>query len=277
MFSTLRNRFGIPGVISVIALVFAMLGGAYAASNDGGGGKATASAKAKRGPRGPKGATGPAGPAGAQGPAGPAGPVGANGANGEKGATGTNGTSVTVTNEASNPSAPCGIPGGIKVKSANPDAFVCNGEDGAPGIDGSPWTLDGTLPSGATETGVWSFSGIKNTEPPSSYPLFGALSSISFTIPLAAPLDSGHVVFVPTPAAAENPDPTHCAGSAASPSAVSGYLCVYEQTSGGLSNPLVLAPNSLQKGTGKTGTLVVYPSVSSELAPFAYGTWAVTG
>ena len=33
MFSTLRTRFGIPGVISVIALVFAMLGGAYAANN----------------------------------------------------------------------------------------------------------------------------------------------------------------------------------------------------------------------------------------------------
>ena len=32
MFSTLRTRFGIPGVISVIALVFAMFGGAYAAS-----------------------------------------------------------------------------------------------------------------------------------------------------------------------------------------------------------------------------------------------------
>ena len=48
MFSTLRNRFGIPGVISVIALVFAMFGGAYAASNSSGGGKATASAKAKK-------------------------------------------------------------------------------------------------------------------------------------------------------------------------------------------------------------------------------------
>src|SRR5260221_553574 len=69
MFSPLSNRFGIPGVISVIALVFAMLGGAYAASSNSGGGKASASAKAKKGPRGPKGATGPAGPAGPPGPA----------------------------------------------------------------------------------------------------------------------------------------------------------------------------------------------------------------
>ena len=42
MLSPLRNRFGIPGVISVIALVFAMFGGAYAATNSNDGGKATA-------------------------------------------------------------------------------------------------------------------------------------------------------------------------------------------------------------------------------------------
>ena len=39
MLSPLRNRFGIPGVISVVA--FAALGGAYPANNSGG--KATAS------------------------------------------------------------------------------------------------------------------------------------------------------------------------------------------------------------------------------------------
>src|SRR3954453_7338957 len=53
MLSPLRNRFGIPGVISVIALVFAMFGGAYAATNGGDGAKATASAK--QGPPGPRG------------------------------------------------------------------------------------------------------------------------------------------------------------------------------------------------------------------------------
>ncbi len=91
MFSTLRNRFGIPGVISVMALVFAMFGGAYAASNSG---KATTSAKAKKGPRGPKGATGPAGPAGPAGPQGPKGdqgPAGEEGEQGPKGAPGAPG------------------------------------------------------------------------------------------------------------------------------------------------------------------------------------------
>lgn len=78
MFSMFRNRFGIPGVIAVMALVFAMFGGAYAANHPRGG-KATASAKAKKGPRGPRGKTGPAGPTG---------PQGLPGANGKDGATG---------------------------------------------------------------------------------------------------------------------------------------------------------------------------------------------
>jgi len=99
MFSILKNRFGIPGVISVIALAFAMMGGAYAASSNGGG-SATASAKkkAKRGPTGPKGATGQPGPVGPQGPAGangkdgavgPAGPTGPVGSVGPAGPTET--------------------------------------------------------------------------------------------------------------------------------------------------------------------------------------------
>src|ERR1700729_4312957 len=96
MFSTLRTRFGIPGSISVIALVFAMFGGAYAASNSASGGKATASAKAKKGPRGPKGATGPAGPAGPQGPAGPAGAQGPAGAAGKDGVGVTSAPATTV-------------------------------------------------------------------------------------------------------------------------------------------------------------------------------------
>jgi hypothetical protein len=125
MLSPLRNRFGIPGVISVIALVFAMFGGAYAATNNGG--KATASAKGKPGPRGrtgKPGPTGPAGPAGSQGPAGPAGAAGKNGENGKPG-----------------PAGPQGIPG----PSCDEESGECN------------------LPEGATETGVWA-SGVETNE-----------------------------------------------------------------------------------------------------------------
>lgn len=85
MFSIFRNRFGVPGVISVIALVFAMMGGAFAASN---GGSNHATASAKKGPRGPRGKTGATGPAGAQGPVGPVGPKGDTGSPGSNGKNG---------------------------------------------------------------------------------------------------------------------------------------------------------------------------------------------
>jgi len=151
MFSTLRTRFGIPGVISVIALVFAMFGGAYAASNSSGGGKATASAKAKKGPRGPKGATGPAGAQGPAGLAGAKGDAGANGANGAAGPTGPTGTA------------------GAK------GATGAAGATGATGFSG----FTETLPSGKTETGTWSIGVPPTAEILSFY------VPISFPIPLA--------------------------------------------------------------------------------------------
>lgn len=103
--SILKTRFGIPGAISVLALVFAMLGGAYAASDAGHSGNFASEAKkkVKKGPTGPRGATGPTGAAGAQGlpgangsdgaqgPAGPVGPTGDEGPQGPKGATGDTG------------------------------------------------------------------------------------------------------------------------------------------------------------------------------------------
>ncbi len=88
MLSFMRNRFGIPGVISVVALVFAMFGGAYAANKSQSTASKAKAAKGKRGPRGPKG---PQGPAGAQGPAGPTGPAGATGAAGKEGPRGPKG------------------------------------------------------------------------------------------------------------------------------------------------------------------------------------------
>lgn len=95
MFIKLRTKFGVPGIVSVIALVFAMFGGAYAASSDGGG-KATASAKAKKGPRGPRGPKGPPGPAGPQGPAGPKGDKGDPGPQGNEGPQGKEGSPWTA-------------------------------------------------------------------------------------------------------------------------------------------------------------------------------------
>lgn len=88
MLSFMRNRFGIPGVISVVALVFAMLGGAYAANKSESSGSKASASKSKRGPRGPKGPAGPAGPQGLPGPTGPQGPAGAAGKEGPQGVPG---------------------------------------------------------------------------------------------------------------------------------------------------------------------------------------------
>lgn len=189
MFSMLRMRFGIPGAIAVCALVFALLGGAYAAS-DSSGGKAAAFAKSKRGQRGPRGVTGPAGPAGlagSQGAAGTNGKDGVNGVNGQDGAAGTPGApgvpgkSVLASGEL--PGANCENGGArFEVEGSGIKHYACNGKDGAngatgaTGATGAPWPVPGTLPSGATETGMYLLSK-------------GVSAAISFPIPLAAPIE----------------------------------------------------------------------------------------
>src|SRR5580693_718501 len=108
MFSAVRRRLTYANVVVTFALVFAMSGGAYAAS------KylitstkqikpsVIASLKGKGGVPGAPGAQGPVGVAGAQGPAGPGGKEGPGG-KGEKGEAGTPGApgapgeSVSVT------------------------------------------------------------------------------------------------------------------------------------------------------------------------------------
>jgi hypothetical protein len=302
MFSTLRNRFGIPGVISVIALVFAMFGGAYAASNSSGGGKATASAKAKKGPRGPKGATGPAGPAGSQGPAGANGKDGSNGANGSNGATGAtgaNGQSVTTTAEP--PLAHCGDQEGVKLHSVSGDNYVCNGEDGEDGEDGEPWAAGGTLPGGATETGLWSYG-----EVPGGSPI--QFASLLFTIPLPSALDLDHVHYINNAGKEvifevneeegkefvgfKELSSAACHGSVEAPSADPGNLCVY---AGRVSNSKIYTyfklvsegetfkvGSSIETALGGMGTSTVGAVLKAEKGEgagttYGIGTWAVTG
>jgi len=225
MFQAIRKHLTPSTAIALLALVFALTGGAFAASTHNGsaGAKATAStahattAKAKsktkpgaRGPAGPKGATGatgaagPAGatgPAGGTGPAGPQGPAGTNGTNGEKGETGSQG--------------PQGNPG-------------ANGTTG----------FTKTLPSGETETGTFSVSFNENVNT-SKYGVEGV--PISFSIPLATGLGAEGVHYVAaglcaglTGAPLEECEEQHkllkedCPGSAEAPTAANGNLCVYE-------------------------------------------------
>jgi len=269
MFSTLRTRFGIPGVISVIALVFAMFGGAYAASNSSGGGKATASAKAKKGPRGPKGPKGDTGPAGPAGPAGSAGAKGDAGAAGAPGAPGKDGTSAATKSFTGSKGTCNKGQGGLEVTSASPVAYVCNGEKG------EPWTLGGTLPSKATETGAWGAGNETSV---------GALVPLSFTIPLASPLDASHVVSTSLGYEGEDeatPEEEHCPGNAKNPRAAPGYLCVYIAASiphAGVE--LIVDPSDpgLAPGAATTGAVLGMKN-APEGEPgiqFGLGTWAVT-
>jgi hypothetical protein len=283
MFSTLRNRFGIPGVISVIALVFAMFGGAYAASNSSNGGKATASVKAK-GPRGPKGATGPAGP---QGPAGPAGAKGEKGDKGDSGDPGAPGTgapgksvlSTTFEGTDEPVSEPCEERGGssFEVEGSGVKSYVCNGFEGEGGSGGGGVPV--SLPEGSTETGDWSFF----TSDPGEESV--ALAPISFNIPLTAPLNGAHVEFV-TPA---GPTP-NCPGTAAEPQAASGFLCVYQSTAVFAQFLAVNAASNVPFGLTQPGTTGADTSgaiirfkvfgeeaLLEEIPARALGTYAVTG
>jgi hypothetical protein len=262
MLSPLRNRFGIPGVISVIALVFAMMGGAYAATNDGGSGSATASAK-KKNKKGKQGglngkqknqvrniskqearkfANSNPGAPGAPGPQGPAGLPGANGNDGQSGADGDD--------------------GGTGATGATGETGA-TGATGATGEDGSPWTAGGTLPSGETETGGWAFGttageGLQ-------------FVAISWPIPLPASIPVSNTHYVETSTA-------ECPGTAAAPAAEPGHLCVYQ---GSLTDAIAAPFGTIQKLSGPAengadafGARVALVAIAPEAQ--GNGTFAVT-
>jgi hypothetical protein len=274
MFSTLRTRFGIPGVISVIALVFAMLGGAYAANNSSSGGKATASAKAKKGPRGPKGPKGDAGPAGPQGPVGPAGPKGdagsngSNGTNGQDGKDGKDGEGVTISAYVGPECEEGSGEEGAKFTNASGTAYACNGAGGSGGGGGFP----ATLPPGATETGSWNFA----------FDGTNRYSTISFPIPLsdaAAASASANRAFV---ARLGGGGGFLCTGSVAEPTAVPGALCIYTSNFGTTFEPgnptkVFKFASGEEEGVSTTGALT-YWEFPESLAVGAHssGTFAVT-
>lgn len=81
MLNAIRRNLNLPTAVAVVALVFAMTGGAFAAKSYVGGqakdskhvNKGKRGPRGPRGQRGPKGKPGPKGDTGAQGPKGPAG------------------------------------------------------------------------------------------------------------------------------------------------------------------------------------------------------------
>ncbi|HEX3391719.1 MAG TPA: hypothetical protein VHS55_04090 [Solirubrobacteraceae bacterium] len=264
MLSAVRKRLTWANVAMTLALVFAMSGGAFAAS------KFVITSTKQIKPSVLKQLQGKAGPAGPEGKAGTAGKEGvpgkegAAGLSGEKGAPGTNGESVTVAKASAGECKE----GGTKFSNTTGSGKACNG---------SPWTAGGTLPSGATETGEWSMAETNASA-------FGTvLASISFPIPLAAPLDEHHVQANPVgfPTGASTTEKENCPGSASAPQAKSGFLCVYT-----VDNLNMLASPLITQSTPITGTTVIGADTvgarlewnTSKAGQVAGdGTWAVTG
>lgn len=92
MLNIVRRNLNLPTAVAVVALVFAMTGGAFAAKDQLTSSKQTAKHKKKKGKRGPRGPRGRAGAPGLQGPPGlqgVPGPKGDRGPQGPKGDTGS--------------------------------------------------------------------------------------------------------------------------------------------------------------------------------------------
>ncbi len=275
MFLRLRRHMSYANVVATFALVFAMSGGALAASKF----LITSTKQIKpsvvaslKGKAGPAGAQGLAGP---QGPAGPAGAKGENGAAGANGAAGSNGASVTST--------PLGVgnehckEGGSEFVSASGPGYACNGKQGKEGKEGSPWTAGGTLPSGKTETGSWGI-GITPLGVTFAYKQF---ISLSFPIELKASLEAAHVHFIEEAGneVGTGTPPTECgtpAGTVAEPKASPGNLCVYEthDTAVEYEGIIQAASSKQEEGASTTGALLKMRPEEEEA--FAWGTWAVS-
>jgi hypothetical protein len=285
MLSALRKRFTYTNVAMTLALVFAMTGGAYAASKF----VITSTKQIKpsvlkqlQGKAGKAGANGANGAQGPQGPAGANGKDGVNGTNGKDGAPGANGESVTVAKASVGECKE----GGSKFSNATGSGKACNG---------SPWTAGGTLPSGKSEKGTWAvvvgskagFAGVEG---------FGQIST-SFNIPLSAALtttgcatqptqpttcqahliNKGGMELVPNiPEAGEvkvvaQRAPAPCPGNTGAPSAEPGNLCVYIQE--GETNITNMRPweESLVSPGGAVMTFI-----SPDEGAVVSGDWAVT-
>jgi hypothetical protein len=266
----IREPFGTAGlVVACVALVAALGGTALAASALNGKQKKEVEKIAKK-------YAGKPGAAGAQGPAGPAGAAGKDGSNGSNGSAGAAGTGATAT-PFTGVKGSC-TEGGVTIKSASPEANLCNGKEGEAGEQGppgNPWTLGGTLPSEATETGTYILSseGIDATA--------FVRTTISFPIPLAVGLDGSHVKFVnPTsiPAECESSQP----GAAAldNPEAAPGFLCVFAGPSFNFVEPTAgeIFTVAGSPGADTVGALIQNAEgLATENVPaIQRGTWAVT-
>jgi hypothetical protein len=263
--SALRSRLTYANVVATLALVFAMSGGALAATHY------LITSTKQISPKVLKKLEGREGAAGAAGKEGAAGKAGANGANGSNGSNGE-GVSVSSIN-AGEPA--CSRLGGAQFAAGGKEATACNGKAGEQGIEGppgesvtasevkagepackelggskfqvgshgqetfacngkegSPWTDKGKLPAEATETGTWSF--VENSVVASEDRRLALKVPISFPIPLAESLPdilgcSEHLPECHVEVVERGQTGTgNCeGGTAKEPTAKPGYLCIY--------------------------------------------------
>jgi hypothetical protein len=254
MLTKLRTRFGAPGVIAVIALVFAMAGGAWAASG-GLSGKQKNEVKKIAQTEAKKFATaGPQGPVGLQGAAGAPGAPGKDGSNGSPGVAGKG--LVTATELPGEKCPEGGI--SVEVEGSGTKKFVCDGEEG---LQGSPWTLGGKLPSGESEFGTFAAGPLVKEQTAVWVP-------ISFMIPLTA---GPSVHYMGAEAAPTIP----CPGTFEAPKAKPGNLCVYRSNGFALEFIEEEDPETgiTGEGAGKSGANLFF---SGEEFQSARGVWVVT-
>jgi hypothetical protein len=227
-----------------MALFFAMLGGAYAAS---GGLTAKEKKQVKSIAKSYQG-TGPAGAQGAVGPKGDKGDAGA------AGAAGKNAEGIPFSGSKTIGSVTC-TEGGLEVKSASATTLVCNGVKGEQGEAGP---LLEVYPPDTLVEGTW------NVQPVGPINL-GAVS-ISFPFPISTALTPGTIQFIKS----GEDTTTECPGEG---EAQKGYLCLYEQFD---SNEVILEiPQKIEKSTTvgyKTGANILFSGDSGE---FASGVWTL--
>ena len=269
MFNRIHQKLGTAGfIISIVALVAALGGGAYAASGGLTGKQKKEVEKIAKSVSKPgkTGAPGPAGPAGAAGAKGDAGPAGAAGATGTAGANGANGS---------------------------------NGTNGTTGFTS-------TLPGGKTETGTWSVPNPPLSEDLSfqipisfSIPVAKSGKAYYFTKAQVQSEEFGVEEGTEEKCAVEAGEP-ECVGTGCSwelfnvnatpVSATPGTLCVFEQfgelsepTGGGSSRVELLIPGEFGvSGFGPSGAYIsieANPGPNGPTTPVSFsavGAWAVT-
>jgi hypothetical protein len=250
MLSRIGSRLTVANIAATLALVFAMSGGALAAthyllnSTKQINPKVLKALKGRNGVAGPTGSPGAAGTPGAQGP------------QGKAGANGANGVGVT-SREFEGAAGNCTV-GGSEFTAANGTTFACNGTNGKEPKEpkeGLPWP--NYLPSGRTETGTWGF--VSNAEGLTRVPL-------SFPVPTSEPLEptlgKGPVELLEPLATDPN-----CPGTVEKPKANPGFICVYSEK---LEDPL-----SGQGSVRTSGVVLIFKS-NSTAPKIDEGTWAMT-